>query len=187
MGKPFLTYLTTKQPCFHSFPCRVAPKRPLSTMSSWTSTTTNTALQNASFTLLSCSGPTKGESLDIPRPSDFAIPIVWPSGHEQKINSIHDKMGNQEPFGPQEGEREGPDGPLCRNALVSLGSFVAIFRTRLRPPFLFVCLTPFPFALLFLFSFIRLIGPLYYCGLSWPFWSYHAVRRFLYVLHHRCC
>jgi len=124
-----------------------------STMSSWTSTTTNTALQNASFTLLSCSGPTKGESLDIPRPSDFAIPIVWPSGHEQKINSIHDKMGNQEPFGPQEGEREGPDGPLCRNALVSLGSFVAIFRTRLRPPFLFVCLTPFPFALLFLFSF----------------------------------
>ena len=22
----FLTYLTTKQPCFHSFPCRVAPK-----------------------------------------------------------------------------------------------------------------------------------------------------------------
>ena len=53
-----------------------------STMSSWTSTTTNTALQNASFTLLSCSGPTKGESLDIPRPSDFAIPIVWPSGHE---------------------------------------------------------------------------------------------------------
>ena len=94
---------------------------------------------------------------------------------------------NQEPFGPQEGEREGPDGPLCRNALVSLGSFVAIFRTRLRPPFLFVCLTPFPFALLFLFSFIRLIGPLYYCGLSWPFWSYHVVRRFLYVLYHRCC
>ena len=25
----YLTYLTTKQPCFHSFPCRVAPKRPL--------------------------------------------------------------------------------------------------------------------------------------------------------------
>ena len=25
----FLTYLTTKQPCFHFFPCRVAPKRPL--------------------------------------------------------------------------------------------------------------------------------------------------------------
>ena len=94
---------------------------------------------------------------------------------------------NQEPFGPQEGEREGPDGPLWRNALVSLGSFVAIFRTRLRPPFLFVCLTPFPFALLFLFSFFRLIDPLYYCGLSWPFWSYHVVRRFIYVLYHRCC
>ena len=29
MRNSFLTYLTTKQPCFHSFPCRVAPKRPL--------------------------------------------------------------------------------------------------------------------------------------------------------------
>ena len=29
LGKQFLTYLTTKQPCFHSFPCRVASKRPL--------------------------------------------------------------------------------------------------------------------------------------------------------------
>ena len=92
---------------------------------------------------------------------------------------------NQEPFGPQEGEREGPDGPLCRNALVSLGSFVAIFRTRLRPPFLFVCLTPCPFALLFMFSFFRLIGPRCNCGLSWRFWSYHVVRRFIYILYHR--
>jgi hypothetical protein len=33
---------------------------------------------------------------------------------------------NQEPFGPQEGEREGPDGPLSER-FVSLGSFVAIF------------------------------------------------------------
>ena len=29
LEKQFLTYLTTKQPCFHSFPCRVAPNRPL--------------------------------------------------------------------------------------------------------------------------------------------------------------
>ena len=29
VGNWFLTYLTTKQPCFHFFPCRVAPKRPL--------------------------------------------------------------------------------------------------------------------------------------------------------------
>ena len=43
--------------------------------------------------------------------------------------------------------------------------------------------TPFPFALLFLFSFFRLIGPRYNCGLSWRFWSYHAVRRFIYTLY----
>ena len=29
VGNSYLTYLTTKKPCFHSFPCRVAPKRPL--------------------------------------------------------------------------------------------------------------------------------------------------------------
>ena len=94
---------------------------------------------------------------------------------------------NQEPFGPQEGEREGPDGPLWRNALVSLGSFVAIFRARLRPSFLFVGLTPLLFPFLFLFGLFRLIDPRYYCGLSWRFWSCHIVRRFIYVLYHRCC
>ena len=43
----------------------------------------------------------------------------------------------------------------------------------------------FPF--LFLFGLFRLIDPRYYCGLSWRFWSYHVVRRFIYVLYHRCC